>query len=132
MTVSSIFVVTDYINFNLFKALHETKTKMTRDQALVLSYNLLCAVKFLHSANILHRDLKPANILTNEMLQVKICDFGLARGLEVEDCPSFRKRKLSPTCFTRFYRPPEVIVHNEVYGESADVWSLGCVLSEIF
>ena len=29
----------------------------------VIVYNLLCALKFLHSANIIHRDLKPANIL---------------------------------------------------------------------
>jgi mitogen-activated protein kinase 1/3 len=42
-------------------------------------YNLLCAVKYLHSANVLHRDLKPANVLVNEDCSVKICDFGLAR-----------------------------------------------------
>jgi len=45
-------------------------------------YNLLCAVKYLHSANVLHRDLKPANILVNEDCSVKICDFGLARSIE--------------------------------------------------
>ena len=44
-------------------------------------YNLLCAVKYLHSANVLHRDLKPANILVNEDCSVKICDFGLARSI---------------------------------------------------
>jgi len=41
----------------------------------------LCAVKYLHSANVLHRDLKPANILVNEDCSVKICDFGLARSI---------------------------------------------------
>lgn len=44
-------------------------------------YNLFCAVKYLHSANVLHRDLKPANILVNEDCSVKICDFGLARSI---------------------------------------------------
>lgn len=44
-------------------------------------YNLLCAVKYLHSANVLHRDLKPANVLVNEDCSVKICDFGLARSI---------------------------------------------------
>ncbi len=44
-------------------------------------YNLLCAVKYLHSANVLHRDMKPANILVNEDCSVKICDFGLARSI---------------------------------------------------
>ena len=41
----------------------------------------MCAVKYLHSANVLHRDLKPANVLVNEDCSVKICDFGLARSI---------------------------------------------------
>lgn len=44
-------------------------------------YNLLCALKYIHSAKVLHRDIKPANILINEDCSVKICDFGLARAL---------------------------------------------------
>jgi mitogen-activated protein kinase 1/3 len=36
-------------------------------------------MKCIHSANVIHRDLKPANILTNTAVDVKICDFGLAR-----------------------------------------------------
>lgn len=42
---------------------------------------MFCAVRYLHSANVLHRDLKPANILVNEDCSVKICDFGLARSI---------------------------------------------------
>lgn len=45
-------------------------------------YNLLCALKYLHSANVIHRDLKPANVLINEDCSVQICDFGLSRSLE--------------------------------------------------
>lgn len=44
-------------------------------------YNLLCALKYMHSARILHRDIKPANILINEDCAVKVCDFGLARSI---------------------------------------------------
>lgn len=39
---------------------------LTEDHLLLILYNLLCALKFMHSANILHRDLKPSNILINE------------------------------------------------------------------
>ena len=42
---------------------------------------MLCAGKFLATANVIHRDLKPANILINRFCQVKFCDFGLARSL---------------------------------------------------
>jgi mitogen-activated protein kinase 1/3 len=44
-------------------------------------YNLLCAVKYLHTANVIHRDLKPANVLVNEDCTVKICNFSLARSI---------------------------------------------------
>jgi len=44
-------------------------------------YNLLCALKYLHSAKVIHRDLKPANVLINEDCTVQICDFGLSRSL---------------------------------------------------
>ena len=97
-----------------------------------MTYNLLCAVKFIHSANIIHRDLKPCNILMNEDFQVQLCDFGLARGLEQEDVESKRQRRMSFTCFTRYYRPPEVILHYTGYNQKADIWSLGCIVSEIF
>lgn len=47
-----------------------------------LTYNVLSALKYLHSAEVLHRDLKPANILINEDCSVKVADFGLARSVE--------------------------------------------------
>ena len=42
-------------------------------------YNLLCSLKYLHTANIMHRDIKPSNILIDHVCGTKICDFGLAR-----------------------------------------------------
>ena len=42
-------------------------------------YRLMCALNYLHSANVMHRDLKPNNILITDDLQVKICDFGISR-----------------------------------------------------
>lgn len=63
-------------------------------------YNLLCAVKYLHSANVLHRDLKPANVLVNEDCSVKICDFGLARsisGVESASCIIAGKKFMNET-----------------------------------
>jgi serine/threonine protein kinase len=43
-------------------------------------YQILLGMKFLHSAQVFHRDLKPSNILINSDCQIKICDYGLARG----------------------------------------------------
>ena len=45
-------------------------------------FNLLCGLKYIHSANVMHRDIKPANLLILQDCTVKICDFGLARQLK--------------------------------------------------
>ena len=44
-------------------------------------YQICRGLKYIHSANVLHRDLKPGNLLVNADCELKICDFGLARGL---------------------------------------------------
>lgn len=92
-------------------------------------YQTLCALKFIHSAGVLHRDIKPSNMLVNEDCQLKLCDFGLARG--------YSKNKLNNKTFstefvpTRWYRAPEIILCYQDYSEAIDVWSSGCVLAEL-
>ena len=56
-------------------------------------YQILCGVKHMHFAQIAHRDLKPSNILINEDCSIKICDFGLARG--VSELSAEQKKKVT-------------------------------------
>ena len=85
------------------------------------------ALSYLHSRNLIHRDLKPENLLLTPDMQVKICDFGFARTVP----PKHSQETLSPNRFTRWYRPPEVILQNQHYDQAADIWSLGCIISEV-
>merc|ERR1712224_210262 len=91
------------------------------------SYQIIRGLLYLHSANVVHRDLKPSNILVNKNCDLKICDFGLARGYgDDEDDPT-----LTDYVVTRWYRAPEVVLLASEYTKSIDVWSVGCILCEL-
>jgi len=77
-----LFIVMEYLESDLKKMMNSgLEVDLTEDHILQIIYNIICAIKFLHSANVLHRDLKPANILIDDECNIKICDFGLARTL---------------------------------------------------
>ena len=76
----------------------------------------------------LHRDLKPSNLLVNKDCELRIADFGLARGVDVN--PS-HGAQLTEYVVTRWYRAPELLTGNETYGPGIDMWSVGCILAEM-
>lgn len=92
-------------------------------------YQILCGLKYIHSANVLHRDLKPGNLLVNADCQLKICDFGLARGFS--ENPVVNNQFLTEYVATRWYRAPEIMLSYQGYTKAIDVWSCGCILAEL-
>ena len=94
-----------------------------------IMFQILNGVKYLHENYILHRDLKPANILINKNGEVKLADFGLSRFYE--------KRKNCWKAYTNnvetlWYRAPELLFNECFYKTSIDMWSVGCVMAELF
>ncbi len=89
-------------------------------------YQLLMALSYTHSANIIHRDVKPENILLDSTCEIKLCDFGLARGITEED-PTMSTAYVQ----TRWYRAPELLLNHPTVTKSIDVWSAGCVMAEL-
>ncbi|GIL68379.1 hypothetical protein Vafri_21678 [Volvox africanus] len=85
---------------------------------------LLVALRHLRKNGVLHADIKPDNILVNaRRTKVKLCDFGSAM-LAGEN-------ELTPYLVSRFYRAPEVILGMK-YEYDMDMWSVGCVVYELF
>uniref|UniRef100_W8BJJ2 cyclin-dependent kinase n=1 Tax=Ceratitis capitata TaxID=7213 RepID=W8BJJ2_CERCA len=89
-----------------------------------LSRELLTGVDFLHSHRIIHRDLKPQNLLISSQGHLKIADFGLAKTYDFE-------MKLTSVVVTLWYRAPEVLLAQS-YNSSVDIWSVGCIIAEMF
>lgn len=85
---------------------------------------LLSSLVLLHSHRIIHCDLKPENVLLAhpKHSEIKVIDFG-------SSC--FENEKVYTYIQSRFYRSPEVIL-GMTYGLPIDIWSLGCILAELF
>jgi len=74
-----LYIVMEYVDTDLAKLIN-TGQLLQQEHVKCIMLQLLAALKYMHSAHILHRDLKPENVLVTESCEVKICDFGLARG----------------------------------------------------
>ena len=88
-------------------------------------YQLLRGVDYIHKSKVLHRDLKPQNLLINKDNIMKIGDFGLARGYGIP------VKNYTHEVVTLWYRPPDVLLGNKTYGTTVDMWSIGCIFSEM-
>jgi mitogen-activated protein kinase 7 len=92
-------------------------------------YQICRGLKYVHSANVLHRDLKPGNLLVNADCELKICDFGLARGYS--QTPDSQIGFMTEYVATRWYRAPEIMLSFKSYTKAIDMWSVGCIFAEL-
>ncbi|XP_074023509.1 mitogen-activated protein kinase 7 [Numenius arquata] len=124
----SVYVVLDLMESDLHQIIHSAQP-LTLEHVRYFLYQLLRGLKYIHSANVLHRDLKPSNLLVNENCELKIGDFGMARGLGAD--PRQAKAFLTEYVATRWYRAPELLLSLHRYTRAIDMWSVGCIFAEM-
>eukprot|EP00002_Diphylleia_rotans_P029357 TRINITY_DN5973_c0_g1_i3.p1 TRINITY_DN5973_c0_g1~~TRINITY_DN5973_c0_g1_i3.p1 ORF type:complete len:713 (-),score=178.54 TRINITY_DN5973_c0_g1_i3:100-2238(-) len=124
-----LFLVTELLKSNLYELFtyHQESgypNYFTIPRLRRITRQLLAALHFVHSIDLIHCDLKPENILMQSISRcaIKLIDFG-------------------SSCYTadfhtsyvqsRSYRAPEVVL-GCAYGKKADIWSLGCILAELY
>ncbi|KAI8998323.1 kinase-like domain-containing protein [Gaertneriomyces semiglobifer] len=123
---NELYLVEGLMETDLAQVL-KTKQKLDNNHFQYFTYQILRGLKWMHTANIIHRDLKPGNLLVNSDCELRICDFGLARGLPDQNQPQLQTEYVA----TRYYRAPEVILSPRHYGKALDLWSVGCILGEL-
>lgn len=98
------------------------KKKIPKRLVRLYASELVLALGYLHSQNIIYRDLKPSNVLINEDGHLMLADFGLAKETKYMKTSSF--------CGSFGYLAPEM-EENQEYGKEVDWYMLGLVLFEM-
>lgn len=150
-----LYLVFQYVESDLEKVI---KANLLKDGHIdYIIFKLLKGLHFIHSKQVVHRDIKPSNILIDKFCEIKIADFGLSRTMNKSRLsqldPKFHdsrsrpspkssspggKYKADPDCLrltdyvaSRWYRSPEVLLGSLEYGQSMDIWALGCIFGKV-
>lgn len=126
---NTLYMVFEYAEKDLFKLyLHNFKNtgiKMPENEIRNLIFQITKGLAHMHKNGYFHRDLKPENILVTNNGSVKIADLGLAR--EIRSSPPY-----TDYVSTRWYRAPEILLKSSTYNSPVDIFSLGCIMAELY
>ena len=112
----------DFININI------KNNELIEEDILYNIIKQICiGIKEIHNKNIIHRDIKPENIFMNENEDIKIGDFGISK--------QYNSNKEYTTTLNKAgtieYCAPEIKMYG-IYNEKSDMYSLGCIIYELF
>ncbi|XP_017479535.1 PREDICTED: serine/threonine-protein kinase polo [Rhagoletis zephyria] len=117
----NIYIVLELCKKRSMMELQKRRKTITEYECRYYIYQIIQGVKYLHDHRIIHRDLKLGNLFLDDLLHVKIGDFGLATRVEYE---GERKKTL---CGTPNYIAPEIL-NKKGHSFEVDIWSIGCVM----
>lgn len=134
ITNNHITIVTPFYDLNLliYMETYLQATKITYDNYMNVFVSLLNATKCMINYGISSTDMKPENIFLNVKMdgtieKVVLGDFSSPLYLKTEI------KTYNAWCYTKYYRPPEIIFKLEKpFLKNMDLWSLGCVLYELY
>lgn len=120
-----------YKAFHSFYIITESKTAclsrvifgdfdLTEDHHRYIMYQILIALKYLHSANILHRNLSPYSIFIDNACDIKVSTLGIEEFHEFDN--HFRQLN---------FKPPEMAIRYENHHINNDMWSVGLIFASL-
>lgn len=125
----TLFIVYELLRDNLYhiyKYIEECKLPryFTMERLQQVAKQCLLTLSSLHEHEVIHCDLKPENILISSLThcKIKVIDYGNAYLHQDQRCSYVQSRA---------YRAPEVVL-GLPYSPKVDIWSLGCILMELF
>ncbi|KAH3678211.1 hypothetical protein WICMUC_001640 [Wickerhamomyces mucosus] len=124
---NKLYLVFEFLDLDLKKYMESIPAGANLGSDMVRGFmkQLVKGISYCHAHRILHRDLKPQNLLIDKEGNLKVADFGLARGFGVP------LRAYTHEVVTLWYRAPEILLGGKQYSIGIDVWSIGCIFAEM-
>ena len=119
-----ILIIMEYISCGDLLTFVRKRSKLSENVARYIFKQIIEALNYIHSNNIIHRDIKLDNILIDLNNTIKICDFGVSKKFN-------NNETIFDQCGTPAYIAPEILKNEGFQGPSADIWSAGIVLYAI-
>lgn len=116
------YYVMEYLDGHSLQSIVENEGPLPEDRAIKYMHQLMDALQYVHSQNILHLDIKPDNIMIVGNDRVILVGFGISKKYEVKSAPEAFASVPSP------YTPPE-ISSQKTTTPASDIYSLGTTLS---
>ncbi|XP_063068924.1 cAMP-dependent protein kinase catalytic subunit PRKX-like [Engraulis encrasicolus] len=117
-----LYMLLEYMPGGELFSFLRSKGKFNNNTGLFYSAEIVCAIEYMHTKDIVYRDLKPENILMDCEGHIKLTDFGFAKKLCVD--------RTWTLCGTPEYLAPEVI-QGKGHGTAVDWWALGVLIFEM-
>lgn len=123
-TADSINIIMELVeNNSLIEYLRAQPTKRATEQNVkIIMKDVLKAIAYLHSKNIVHRDIKLQNILISKDMKIKLIDFGFS---------TYDNQIHYDFCGTPHYISPQIISKGGYIGQAADIWAIGIMMYKL-
>ena len=118
----NVYILLELCTNQTLSELLRRRKRLTELEVQCYMIQIISALQYIHSRNILHRDLKIGNLFLSDKMEIKLGDFGLASKLDFEG----QKRKT--ICGTPNYIAPEVLDSKTGHSFEVDVWALGVIM----
>ena len=127
-TPDKVFMVMECFEMDLQAAMKKgpgASAPFAQSEVKFMMRQILSAMAHVHEHWYVHRDMKTSNILVHKSGKIALCDFGLARKYE------HPARNMTQMVVTLWYRAPELLFSESMYGPEIDMWSIGCIFGEL-
>ena len=114
----NLILILEYCKNGSLQNYIKEKGPLNEEKFLILFKEIVEALKYIHSQNIIHGDIKPLNILINKYGKAILCDFGLSIFIK-------NNKEFSNFNGSLGYLAPEILRKEDYNGYLADIWSLG-------